>query len=391
MSDEITEARKKRVKKIRRRRAGWFLFALALVAAAMLLANTLTATTFLDAGDFAKTLFAPFGSYPVTFESAGAVDGKQMSMAYAVLSQGDVTVYSSRGSVLGRWAHGYVSPQIAAAGNRAVLYSVGGREINVYNRTSALAQIKTDFTIVDAAVSGKGLLAVLTRSDKYTAELCVYENGNYKKTMTWYAGAGFPLLVRVQSGGNVAAVACVHAANGRIATTVTAIDTRAAAVLFTAEVDGLAAELIVDDGGGIIAVTDETAAAFSASGEPKASYAYGDAPLLYVAHDEGSGLALAFGDNNRPQINTVALLDRNLGVRAEAGGVGRVDDLYLSRSALYVLGNGTITEYTMSGKARAAYAAGDRAFAIIKTGSLLTLSTDKTEKAEHIDLQEEEQ
>ncbi|MEA5050143.1 MAG: DUF5711 family protein [Oscillospiraceae bacterium] len=382
MNDEITAARKKRVQRIRRRRTAWFLAALTVVAVAVLLANTLTATTFRDIRDFAATVFAPFDGYPVVLDGAGAVDEKQMSMAYAVLSEETVTIYSQRGSLLAAFAHSFITPELTAAGNRAVLYNVGGKELVVYNRTSELARLSTEFNIVDAAVCRSGTLAVLTRSDKYTAQLNVYNNGKYESAMTWQSNAGFPLLVRLQPDGSTAAVACVTANDGRPETVLTVIDTRDAAVRFTAHVDGIAADIIV--GSGVTVVTDEKAVLFSGGGEEKATYAYGDAPLLYVAHDEGAGLALAFGDNSRPQINSVVLLSSGLDVKAQAEAVGAVRDIYLTRSAVYVLGAGRVTEYNMSGEARAAYSADAQAFALIKTGSLLTLCADRIEKAEHI-------
>ncbi|MEA4911892.1 MAG: DUF5711 family protein [Oscillospiraceae bacterium] len=387
MNDEITAARKKRVQRIRRRRTAWFLFALAVVSLAVLLANTLTATTFLDIKDVCSAIFAPYGSYPVALESAGAVSEKQMSMAYAVLSEDAVTVYSQRGSILGSFAHNLITPELAAAGNRAVLYNIGGKEIVVYNRTSELARFKTEYNIIDAAVSKRGTLAVLTRSDKYTAQLSVYGNGKYEQTMTWSTNAGFPLLVRLQSDGDAAAVACIAAVNGQPVSVVTVIDTRSAEALFTAQVNGIAADILLDSG--VTVVTDETAELYSMAGEQKAAYVYGDAPLLHVAHDEGSGLALAFGDNSRPQINSVVLLGGNLTVKATAQGVGAVRDMYLTRTGVYILGAQRITEYNMSGEAKAYYSADSEAFALIKTSGLLTLCADRLEKAEHIQLSEE--
>ncbi|NLC79486.1 MAG: hypothetical protein GX683_07165, partial [Ruminococcaceae bacterium] len=240
MEDEITKARKARIKKVRKRRTAWFLTALCLVLAAVILANTITTTTFKDIGDFFSALLVASKSYPVEISEAHPRQVEQLSLSYAVLTEKEMKVFSDRGNELQTYEHGFVSPLISASGNRIALFNSGGKEIKIFNRTKEIATVKTDYTIVSAEVSSYGTLAVLTTGDRYLSGLEIYGNGKYERLMTWYGSKGFPLMVKMQNMGNKAAVATISSVNGEIVSTVTAIDTAAAKELFTCDVTGLA-------------------------------------------------------------------------------------------------------------------------------------------------------
>lgn len=384
MDDEITQARKNRIKKVRKRRRSFFFVALAVVLIAVVIANTVTKTTFLDIGDFFGSVFCASKSYPVALTGAMPTEVEQLSMAYAVLTDKELLVYSNRGANLLNYTHGFISPLMAANGNRIALYNVGGKDVNVFNRSKEIAKLKTDFTIISADISDAGTLAVLTRSDKYVSQLEVYENGKYDKLLTWYGSEGFPLFVRMQRGGARAAVVAVRSENGRLVSEVTAIDASSAKVLFSAKVNGLAEKLSYDSNGYITLVTDEQTSVITTSGEVKYTYSYGDAPILFAACDEGRSIALCFGDNHQAGINRLVVLSTSLKEQFLVETVGEVDDMYISRSGVYVLGKGVVSEYTMAGKLKYTYEANGGSIRIVECGKLLTVLPDSIEKAKRI-------
>ena len=380
MEDEITKARKARIKKVRKRRTAWFLTALCLVLAAVILANTITTTTFKDIGDFFSALLVASKSYPVEISEAHPRQVEQLSLSYAVLTEKEMKVFSDRGNELQTYEHGFVSPLISASGNRIALFNSGGKEIKIFNRTKEIATVKTDYTIVSAEVSSYGTLAVLTTGDRYLSGLEIYGNGKYERLMTWYGSKGFPLMVKMQNMGNKAAVATISSVNGEIVSTVTAIDTAAAKELFTCDVTGLAVKLWYDSNGYITLVTDEQTVVITSKGEIKYTFGYGDAPLLFASCDEGRNIALCFGDNQRPAINTLTVLGSNLTEKYTAPSVGEVKDVYINGSGVYLLGDGRATRYSLSGEVVSTYEADGEALRLVVCGRILTVLPDRIEK-----------
>ncbi len=380
MEDEITKARKERIKKVRRRRTGWFLAALVLILIAVVLANTITKTTFKDIGDFFSTVFCASKSYPVEMSESHPLQVEQLSLSYAVLTEKELLVYSNRGGLLESVEHGYVSPLITASGNRIAVFNSGGKEINVYNRTRSIAAVKTENTIVAADLSDYGTLAVLTTGERYLSQLEVFKNGKYEKLMTWYGSKGFPLCVEMQDMGDKAAVASLGSTNGELITTVTAIDVGAAKELFVCDVKGLAVKLWYDSNGYITVVTDEQTVVITAKGEIKETHTYGDSPLLFATRDEGRNVALCFGDNHRPAINTLMVFGGALDEKFTAQSVGEVRDVYINGSGVYILGDGRVTRYGMSGEVVSTYAADGEALRLVVCGRILSVLPDRIEK-----------
>lgn len=381
MEDEITKARKERIRKVRRRRTGFFLAALALILIAVVLANTLTKTTFKDIGDFIEAVLCASKSYPVEISDAHPLQVEQLSLSYTVLTEKELLVYSNRGGLLQSIEHGYVSPLVSASGNRIAVFNSGGKEVLVYNRTRDIAAVKTEHTIVAADLSDYGTLAVLTTGDRYLSELEVFGNGKYEKLMTWYGSHGFPLTVTMQDMGNKAAIATLSSVNGELITTVTAVDIGAAKELFVCDVKGLAVKLWYDSNGYITLVTDEETVVITAKGEIKETLTYGDAPLLFATRDEGRNVALCFGDNHRPAINTLTVLGGGLDEKFTAQSVGEVRDAYINGSGVYILGDGTITRYGMSGEVVSNYTADGESLRLVVCGRILTVLPDRIEKA----------
>ena len=72
-------------------------------------------------------------------------------------------------------------------------------------------------------------------------------------------------------------------------------------------------------------------------------------PFVGLVDRDSSLYAVGFGSNNIPDINTVKIYDQNLDVLGEMVDVGYINDMYLRRNRLYILGDGTVSLYDISG------------------------------------------
>ncbi|MEG2233600.1 MAG: DUF5711 family protein [Oscillospiraceae bacterium] len=380
MQDEITDARRKKRRKYKLKRLLRFTFALALVLIAVILVNTVTVTTFNDIKDGLTTFFTFSGGYPAELGKSSPTQVAQMSRAYAVVTENEFIIKSQSGKNLFYENHGFVSPYIAASGNRAVLYNRESKDVRVYNRTGPVAELKTDFSIVDLDISSNGVLGVLTQSDRYMSELAIYQNGKYEKVMTWKGAAGFPISTSMSDNGSSAAVASVIARNGKIYTTITSIDVARQSQRYETEISGLCVKLICENDGSVTMITDESAVRVVTDGTVKNTYTFGDVPLLFFAKDKGNKIALGFGDNSRPAINSVLILNSNLEVTVTIENCGIIKDIYLSSNRLYILGNKFVTAYSMAGEAVKTYDADPRALNLVEFSSIMEILPDRVQK-----------
>lgn len=384
--DEITAARKRKRRKYNMKRTARFLAALLLMLIAVVAANTFTSTTFRDIGDFFSATFSASGGWPAALGESEPLQSERLTSAFAVVTSDELVVISRSGARLLDKTHGFVAPFIAASDNRIALCNRGSRDVRVYNRSRELASFSADGAIIDAALSGDGTLALLTESERYTCELSIYQNGLYERSMTWKGASGFPLLAALSPNGERAAAVRVSVAGGSLGSTVTVIDARREKELYSVSVEGTVLKLILGNDGGFCAVSDTQAVRVSSSGETTASYGYGGKPLL-ASSEDGNRLALVFGDNSRPAVNTCAVLDRNLAETSLITDCGIVNALDVSGDRLFVLGRGQLAVYSASGELIKVYNTDIKAQNIVEFSSIIEILPDRAQRAEERELE----
>jgi hypothetical protein len=375
MNDEITAARRKKRIKVQARRFFFFVVALVVLLSAALAVNSVSRTTFLDVGDFFTALLKGGGGYPAKLGDSAPIEARRMSMACAVVTKAELITFSSGGARLMTARHGYLNPCMDAAENRILLYNVGSKDVSIYNRTQNIASFSEEYAIIDAKVADDGTAAVLTRSGRYACQLNIYSNGDYRKLLTWYGASGFPLGAYISDDGTRAAAARTIARNGEIYTVMASIDILREEEEFELEFAGvtMAAYYV---GNGMIAVTDRGAYQIDADGKVESAYAFPVTPVLGVAKDQGSNIAVAFGDNNQPDVNRVVILKNGLVERGTIEGCGAVSGMYISGGRLYILGGRTVSEYGIDGGRRARYDAGPNAVAALDLNGLVVVTPD---------------
>ncbi len=390
MQDEIAAARRKKRRRYHVRRLVRFVLALVVLLVAVILANTFTATTWKDMKDGVQTFFTWGGGYPASLGEKVPTQVKQMNRAFAFVTESEFIIKSKSGADLLKEKHGFVSPVIAASGNRAVLFNRGSRDVRVYNRTALVAELKADYAIVDADMSANGVLVVLTKSDRFMSQLSAYPNGKYEKVMSWKGASGFPLSCAVSEDGTSAAVASITTRDGKMYTIITSLDlTRQTERYEFNEIEGLCAGIFCESDGAVTVITDVQAVRLGADGTVKSTYAYGVAPLLYISRDKGSRFALGFGDNSRAAINSVVILGRTLEEVSTIEGCGIIKDMYMSSNRLYILGNQTVSAYALSGTLYKVYDADPRAIGLIEFNNPIQILPDQAQQLTVHKLEEE--
>lgn len=377
MKDEISAARRKKRRRYNLRRFFWFIVVVVLIIVSVSVANSVTKTTFLDIGDFFTVLFKG-GNYPVSLGSSIPIQASKMSMSYAVLTKNELMTYSSGGGQLLNVAHSLPAPCISTSNSRVVLYSPGSRDIYVYNRSSLLAELRADYAVVDADVANGGTLALLTQSERYACQLDIYKGGSYEKLMTWYGASGFPLSAVIRPDGRTVAAARVVASGGGIATVIAVIDINGKAELYECIIPELVNYMFFD-GDALIAVTDREAFRIDRSGQLQQKYDFGHMPVLSIVRDNGP-VAVALGDNSRPAVNAVVVLDKNLGEQCYIKDCGAVRDMYITGNRLYILGDRVISEYNLRGELLRRYETDTDTVMVLNINGIVAILPDSAKR-----------
>lgn len=379
MNDEITEARKKRLRRVRLKRLRGLLIAAALIVLAVIGINSITKTTFSDIGDYFKTLFAEDSGYPCQLGNSLPKKVCEMDNAYAVLTSDELIIKSGKGSELLRSSHSLVAADIESNGRRTLMFNRGSRDVYVFNRTSLLTELTTDSPIVDGALAENGTLALLTESDRYLCQLEIYKNGMYDNIMTWYSSDGFPVMCSISEKGTKAAAACVNLTDGAVSSVITMIDVSSSSQRWQTAVSGIIYEMILFSDGKMLVITDEGAYNISSYGEIISVIDFNFTPVIYISFGSGS-FAVAFGDNMRSTENYIDFYDYSFNHLFRVENCGTVKDILYTGKSVTVLGNGTLTEYSMQGTVNYTAEISRDVFRIIGYYGVILLSPQTAER-----------
>lgn len=367
--NEIARARKAKRRRVRRRRAALFLLALAMIMAIVAGVSMYSTVMSYDIRDFFKTLVT-FGSFPVELGSGTVTEEAVSARSLFLLSDSSLNVVSGNGAELFEYSHGISNPGLSVSGNRAVVFSRGGKSFKIFNRTMLLHSGSLDNAIISAAVTQSGKVAVLTAGDVYTCELTAY-NRNCEKIFTWYGSEGFPIGVYPSSYGNDVLVMTVNSRDGALFTTVTRIDLNSKTEEGSFELEGLGVKAFPDSDSAVIFL-DDRCVRCKYNGSVEATYSYDGRILMDVLSDPGKDMAVAFGDNKRSEINAVTVLTRKLAVAGEIDFREQIDDLWVSGDRVYILDRGSVSAYSHSGVLQERYRCDFSTYSVVYFGGVIT-------------------
>ncbi|MCL2539275.1 MAG: DUF5711 family protein [Oscillospiraceae bacterium] len=338
--DEVTAARRKRRRKYHLRRLYFAVATLATVFVIAVVAGGINVFTFRGIGDYLSVAFAKDEGYPVMLESAKPLKLLPMKRALAVLTERELLVKGNRGAELLRIGHNYSSPAMRSTGNRILLFDSGNYVFSVYNRTSRLSNGESEYPIISGDIASDGTAVILTRGERTVSQLRVLSGRNYSTLFSWQGAKGFPYGCGISENAKQAYISALTAVRGGVDTIFTAVDIAKKEQRAEIQIPGIVIR-VYESASKYIVLTDKGAFLINDKFEMEASYQFSRMPVIGVSK-EGGLLAVAFGDNQQPDINYVVILTEKLAPVKTVEGVGPVDDMYMATDKLYLLSAGNI-------------------------------------------------
>lgn len=216
-------------KRQRRRRSLWTALFVAAVAAVFVLSGALTASLALlgDGWDSIALYLTGMGSdWPVNTGITDPLQIEELGGGFVELSRHDVVVYSSYGSKVRAIQPNYARPTLAVGSNRFVIYNRAGSELRVESRTQTLYTENFPESILLCAVSPNGTVAVVTESNRFAAELEVFDP-YFRSIYTWQMSQsrGTPIAVAFANDNRRFAAGTISAVGGQLCSRVYLMDT----------------------------------------------------------------------------------------------------------------------------------------------------------------------
>lgn len=325
-----------------------------------------------DVLDTISIALKPGESWPLQTDKPELLSAQPLSGSFLLLSGDDLTLYSNSGSQLRRIQHGYARPQAAAAGTRFCLYNRTGTQLRVESRTRTLYTKTFSQPILTADIASGGEVAVLTRSNRYTGELMLYD-AQFEEIFHWYATEqdGTPYLMDLDDNGRMV-VGCAAPAGGKMGLNVIVLNGSQTDPLASIRLEGCSGYRVSWLGGGRFAViTDTFVAVYDTKGEERARYDH--AGTLLSADTSGGTLALLYDDGQ------LKLLDSSLSETGSAS-VSGAEKVMLADGRAYCLTKDSVYGFSLKGKSLGVQTFDSTPQAVFKAGKVLAAYGDSLDR-----------
>ena len=214
----------------RRRRIAVVLVVL-IIAAVMAVGSGLLGTSIAMLGDMTDSISLYLNragaGWPANTGIRTPTQVEPLAGGFVEMDNEDVAVYSAYGAKIRTIQPGYARPALAVGNTRFVLYNRAGKELTVQSRTRQLYAKSFNNAIMLCEMAQNGTLAVVTESDRYAAEVMVYDASFSGDPFTWKLTStdGTPIALSFATDNHRFAAATVAARDGQLRTTVRMMNT----------------------------------------------------------------------------------------------------------------------------------------------------------------------
>ena len=324
-----------------------------LIAVFMAVGSGLLSTSIAMMGDVTDSISLYLnrsgGGWPASTGIRTPTQVEPLAGGFVEMDSKDVAIYSAYGVKIRTIQPGYARPALAVGNTRFVLYNRAGTELTVQSRTRQLYSKSFSNAIMLCAMAQNGALAVVTESDRYAAEVLVYDASFSGDPFTWKLTStdGTPIALAFASDNHRFAAATVAAKDGQLCTAVRMMNTNAdtAGPVYMADTGSVILKLKWLSSSRVLAVFDTYTAIINAGDATElARYDYGGATLQSVSvSGRSTALLLAVHGGN-----DLVTLDDSLNQLAKVSA-GQAKSISSTATAVYLLTATGVERYSYDG------------------------------------------
>ncbi|MCI8406917.1 MAG: hypothetical protein HFE43_07980 [Oscillospiraceae bacterium] len=151
-----------------------------------------------------RELSVEIPDFPLTIKNEQPIDLYSLGGNFAVLTKANLLVYSSGGTRIASYNHGYTNPVVKEGEKRLLTYDRGGTKLRVDAAAGSVGEITTGNTIICAEIAPNGNVAVATSYRNHAPVITVY-NSSLKEIYHYTESRDFTALAFSEDGGRLAA------------------------------------------------------------------------------------------------------------------------------------------------------------------------------------------
>lgn len=129
--------------------------------------------------------------FPIVIKNQQTIGVASFGSSIAVLGKSNIIMYNQNGKRMNTYVHGYTNPVMKESSKRILTYDRGGTKLRVDTVNDSVAEIQLPFSIITAAISASGNIAVVTAHDRYACEVRVYDSSLRNMLYRYYATEQF--------------------------------------------------------------------------------------------------------------------------------------------------------------------------------------------------------
>lgn len=325
--------------------------------------------------DSVRIALSPGAGWPVKTGIPEVLQAEPLSGGFVLLGKQDVGVWSAGGTQLRTIQHGYARPAVSVGNTRFCLYGRSGYELRVEGRTDTLYKRTFEQPILLAEMSTGGSVAVVTQSDRFAAELTVWDASmEFRYGWNPTDTEGTPVRVAFARDNKRLAVACLVAQGGSLQTNLYFLDIRSDEITASASAGGQPLQLHWLTNDRLLVLYDRMAAVYNAAtGEQTAVFSY-EGETLGAASVSGQNCALLFSPDASDSPARLVVLDPQMQMLGEASVPAPAAGVVCTRTAAYVLRQESVAAYSLAGEALWEAPTGTKPLAVLDAKQLVVVT-----------------
>lgn len=288
------------------------------------------------------------GLFPISIEGGADYQLKAMDNYFAVLDDSRFMVYSTDGEKVTEKQHAYANPILTVSDKKALIYDLGGNSFSLESKYKTVYEKTCDETILLAELSSSDLAAVVTKSEKYLAQLDVYD-ANGKRLLTYKSHDSRITGVTFLNDNSGCIITTLDAESGDIHCGLICLSFGSDEQVWQSDYSScLAVSTMTDENGNIIIIGDSKCVCFNSDGFAEAVHEYDDTIIDYTHSSKLTAVLLENTDIRRYNLLITSSTDitnpHTVTLPEEAKHIEAADNM------VYVLTNSGIYTYNELGQ-----------------------------------------
>jgi hypothetical protein len=283
------------------------------------------------------------GSFPVWLDATNPLDMEIFGSGMVLLTNDEVAVLGSDGSVSSQYVHGFTNPVLRIGDNRYLLYDRGGYGYRVENQLGTIADGRSSNTILSGTSGHTSTFALVTTKDYYAGSIIVYGK-NGRELMTWDSTEQIVDLAFSPNDRYLAAATVIFETSGVLSARVHLFDTDKQKEIAVADFsDALPIAVNILEDGTVHLVTDQFLGILTEDFSEQSKVPYLQ-PLRKYQFSHQNTLLVTSSANEVS--STLSLVSKN-GEKQDQTIRNSITDICLNEEGLCVLAGGSIRTYSL--------------------------------------------